>query len=596
MRKRFIEEDTHIKTYDSKLARRLLQEIAPYRRQVIIAFVFLVMTSLLSLVGPYLIKVAIDEYIANNDMAGLINIVIFFVGVLLLQYITAYIRIYYTQYVGQKSMYSLRVKLFSHIQKLPVSFFDRNPVGRVMTRVTNDIEVLNELFSAGVITIFGDLLMLFGIIVLLLFLNYKLALVAFSVLPLLVFITLAFRKIMRESYRNTREKTAKVNSFLQENITGMKIVQLFARESNRHKNFTTINEEYKNAFFKTITAYSLFFPMIELLGSISIALIIYYGGIQLLGEKLTLGALVAFVEYLRKFFVPIRYLTEKYNILQSAMASSERVYKLLDAATEEDVPMTAESGQRFRGEIEFKDVSFAYVDDEYVLKNISFKINAGERVAFVGATGAGKTSIINLISAFYKIQKGEILIDGRDIYSYPKEQLRKNLGVVLQDVFIFSGTILENITLNKKGISLEQVERACNNTYVCDFIEKLPKRYGELVGERGAVLSAGQRQLLSFARVLIYNPTVLILDEATSTVDPHTEYLIQKATEKLMEKRTSIIIAHRLSTIQNVDRIFVFHKGCIVEIGTHEELYAQKGVYYKLHQLQYKNFTSDVKE
>ncbi len=482
------------------------------------------------------------------------------------------------------------MRLFSHLQKLPVSYFDKNPVGRVMTRVTNDIEVLNEMFTAGVITIFGDLLMLAGIVVVLLYVNYKLALVTFSVMPALIVITMVFRGRLRASYRETRKKTAKLNSFLQENITGMKIVQLFSRENDKHGDFKQITGEYKDAFFRTITTYSLFFPVMELMSSLAIAIIIYHGGGKVIQQTLTMGALVAFIEYLRKFFIPIRDLTEKYNILQSAMASAERIYNLLDTPEEGDAPKAKALERRLNGDIEFKNVWFAYDGDNYVLKDISFKINAGERVAFVGATGAGKTSIINLLSAFYKIQKGSILIDGRDIYSYRQDDVRRNMGIALQDVFIFSGSVRENIALNNKDVSSEELMRAAKSAYADEFIMKLPNKYDETVGERGAVLSAGQKQLLSFARVLVYDPPVLILDEATSTVDPHTEYLIEKATKKLMAGRTSIIIAHRLSTIKDVDNIFVFHKGRIVERGCHSELYEQKGIYYKLYELQYKNF------
>jgi ATP-binding cassette subfamily B protein len=587
---RFIDEDVHLKAYDLKLIKRLLSEVAPFMRYVIIAFFFLVLTALLSLAGPYLIKIAIDNYIKNRDFSGLNKIAAVYFAILILQAVSRYIRIYYTQYVGQNVMYTLRGRVFSHIQNLKISYFDKNPVGRIMTRVTNDIEVLNEMFTAGVITIFGDLLLLAGIVVVLFYLNYRLALVTFSVIPVLIYVTFVFRKRLRASYRDTREKTAKLNSFLQENIIGIKIVQLFTREDKGFKDFKRINEEYKNAFFRTITAYSLFFPIIELISSISIALIIYYGGGRVIQETLTIGALVAFIEYLRKFFIPIRDMTEKYNILQSAMASAERIYKLLDTKGEEDIEPAKDIKATLKGDIEFKNVWFAYENDDYVLKDISFKIKPGEKIAFVGATGAGKTSIVNLVNSFYNIQKGNILIDGRDIYSYPKEMLRNSIGIVLQDAFIFSGTIKDNISLNNKTVSMERIVQAAKNAYADGFIEKLPNRYEEAAGERGALLSAGQKQLLSFARVLIYNPSILILDEATSTVDPHTEYIIQKATEQLMKGRTSIIIAHRLSTIKNVDRVFVFHKGKVAEIGTHEELYEKKGIYHKLYKLQYKNF------
>jgi ATP-binding cassette subfamily B protein len=545
------------------------------------------MVAILSLVGPYIIKIAIDNYIANGDYAGLNLIVAIYLAALILQAVILYVRIYYTQYVGQRVMYSLRMKIFSHIQRLPISYFDKNPVGRIMTRVTNDIEVLSDMFNAGVITIFGDILMLLGIIIVLFYMNYKLAFVTFSVIPILIVITYLFRKTLRSSYRATREKTAKLNSFLQENITGMKIVQLFTREKRAHANFKEINREYRDSFFRTITAYSLFFPTIEVLSSIAVALIIFYGGGKVIQNLLTLGALVAFIEYLRKFFIPIRDMTEKYNILQSAMAAAERIYKLLDIEEETDIVKEERSLAKLDGDIQFKDVWFAYDGDEYVLQDISFKIRPGEKIAFVGATGAGKTSIVNLISAFYNINKGEILVDGKDIYSYTKEELRGNIGIVLQDAFIFSGTVKENITLHDRSVSMDMIQEAAKSAYADGFIDRLPGKYDAVVGERGSVLSAGQKQLLSFARVLIYNPRILILDEATSTVDPHTEYIIQKATEKLMEDRTSIIIAHRLSTIKNVDRIFVFHKGRIAERGTHEELFKKGGIYHKLYNLQY---------
>ncbi|MFC1856041.1 ABC transporter ATP-binding protein, partial [Thermodesulfobacteriota bacterium] len=586
---KYIEEDSHLKVYDMKLIKRLLSEVLPFMRYVILALVFLLITSLLALVGPYLIKIAIDVYIKNKDYSGLNKIVMIFFIILMLQSLTEYIRIYLTQYVGQRVMYSLRIKVFSHIQNLTISYFDKNPVGRIMTRVTNDIEVLNEMFNAGVVTIFSDFVMLVGIVIVLFFMNFKLALITFSVIPILIYITYAFRKLLRASYRDTRAKTAKVNSYLQESISGVKIIQLFTREKARHKGFKRINGEFRDAYFKTITAYSMFFPTIEILGAISIALIIFFGGQSVLASAITMGTLVAFIEYLRKFFLPIRDMTEKFNILQSAMSSAERIYKLLDTESEENVKKCDMSTKRLAGEIEFKNVWFAYNDDEYVLKDISFKIAPGEKIAFVGATGAGKTSIVNLISTFYNIQKGDILIDGVDIYSYDKYYIRKNIGIVLQDEFTFSGTIKDNITLNDDTVDIERVVKASKSAYANEFIEKLPGGYDEILGEGGARLSAGQRQLLSFARVLIYDPRILILDEATSTVDAHTEYIIQKATEKLMSDRTSIIIAHRLSTIKNVDRIFVFHKGQIVEMGTHDELYAKKGVYHKLYELQYKN-------
>jgi ATP-binding cassette subfamily B protein len=538
---------------------------------------------------PYLTKVAIDDYIALNDYDGLFLISGVLLATLLFQSVIQYYLTYYTQLMGQKIIYDLRVSIFSHVQRLALRFFDKTPIGRLVTRTTNDVEALNELFSSGIVMVFSDVFQIFWILVFMFFMSWDLSLVTLSVLPILIYATFLFRRKVREAYRDVRFHLARLNSYMQEHVTGMNVVQIFSKEKDELIKFSGINADHRKANIDSIFYYAVFYPIVELLSSLAIALIIWYGGGEVVQNALTIGVLFAFIQFTEMFFRPIRDLSEKYNIMQTAMASSERIFKLLDNKTFIKNPDKPKDLKRVKGEIEFKDVWFAYNPEEYVLKNISLKINPGETIALVGHTGAGKTSIINILTRFYDIQKGKILIDGVDISEIDKRELRKYISIVLQDVYLFSGTIKSNISLGSPEISDERVIEAAKIVGADKFIEKLPNKYDEEVKEKGATLSVGQKQLISFARALAYNPQVLILDEATSSVDTETEILIQQAIEKLLVGRTSIVVAHRLSTIQNADKIVVMHKGEIREIGTHQDLLAKQGIYYKLYQLQYKD-------
>lgn len=576
------------KAYDSRLMKRLLTYVKPYKRYMIAAILLNIIVAALGPVRPYLTKIAIDNDIANSNYNGLLLITTLLFVSLLLQSFVQYLLTYSTQYLGQKTILDLRMRLFSHTQKLAAKFFDKTPIGRIVTRVTNDIESLNELFSSGIIMVFGDVFIVFWILGFMFFLDWKLTLVTLSVLPLLFYGTFLFRKKVRENYRDVRFHLARLNSYMQEHITGISVVQIFNKEKEEQKKFSEINRDHKKANIESIFFYAVFYPSVEFLSSIAIGLIIWYGGGEVVQKTLTLGTLFAFIQYTEMFFRPIRDLSEKYNILQTAMASSERIFKLLDDDTIIPEPANPVMPKKIKGEIEFKNVCFAYNNDEYILKNISFKINPGDTIAIVGATGAGKTSIINILTRFYDIQKGEILLDGINVKDFKKEELRKNISVVLQDVFLFSGTIKSNISMNNPVIPPEQIYKAAELVGADKFINQLPSKYDEEVKERGATLSVGQKQLISFARALAYNPQILILDEATSSVDTETEILIQEAIKKLLVGRTAIVIAHRLSTIQNAKKILVMHKGEIKETGTHQELIAKRGIYFKLYQLQYK--------
>ncbi len=577
------------KAYDSVLMKRLLKYVKPYKKYAAGAIFLNMIAAILGPLRPYLTKIAIDKYIVHSNYKGLLFISILLLGSLLIQAFIQYFLTYYTQLMGQNIIYDLRVKVFSHIEKLSLKFFDKTPVGRIVTRVTNDIEALNDLFSSGIIMVFSDIFIIFWIFVFMFYMSWELSLVTLSVLPILFYATFLFRRKVRNVYRDVRYHLARLNSYMQEHITGINIIQLFTKEDIEIKNFSGINSKYKNANINSVFYYALFFPTVELLSSIAIALIIWYGGGKVLHNTLTIGVLFAFVQYTEMFFRPIRDLSEKYNIMQTAMASSERIFKLLDNKTILNDPEKTVLFPELKGSIEFKNVWFAYNSGEYILKNFSVKINPGETIAIVGATGAGKTSVINILSRFYDIQKGEIFIDGINIKEIKKDKLRKLISVVLQDVFLFSGTIKSNISLGNKNIPDEKIIDAAQKVGAHKFINKLPRKYDEEVKEKGATLSVGQKQLISFARAIAYNPQILILDEATSSVDTKTEILIQKAIKKMLINRTSIVVAHRLSTIQSADKIIVMHKGEIRETGTHQELLSRKGIYYKLYQLQYKN-------
>jgi len=583
------EEEVLGKAYDSRLMKRLLGYIKPYRKYVIMAILMNIVVSALGPLRPYLTKVAVDDYIVKSNYHGLLIISLILFATLLFEAAVQYFLTYYTQYLGQKTIYDLRTQLFKHTQQLALRFFDRTPIGRIVTRATNDVEALSELFSSGIVMIFSDIFNIVWILIFMFFMDIKLSLVTLSVFPVLIYGTFLFRKKARESYRDVRLHLARLNSYMQEHITGMNVIQVFRKERAEMKKFLSINSDYRGANIKSVFYYALFYPGVELLSSIAVGLIIWYGGGEIIRSTLTIGTIFAFLQFTEMFFRPIRDLSEKYNIMQTAMASSERIFKLMDNQTFIKNPDNPIKLNTVSGEIEFKDVCFAYNDEDYILKNISFKINPGETVAIVGHTGAGKTSIINTLSRFYDIQKGSILLDGIDIKTIDKSDLRRYISVVLQDVFLFSGTIKSNISMNNDDIPFEKIVEAARLVGADKFIESLPRKYDEEVKERGSTLSVGQKQLISFARALAYDPKILVLDEATSSVDTETEILIQRAIEKLLVGRTAIVIAHRLSTIQSADNIIVMHKGEIRETGNHQELLAKRGIYYKLYQLQYKD-------
>jgi ATP-binding cassette subfamily B protein len=578
------------KAYDARLMRRLLGYLRPHRRAVVVALVSIIGYSVLQLAQPYLTKLAIDDHITTGNLEGLDRIAFAFLVVLVGSFILEYLQTFTMQMMGQRIMYDLRMQIYRHLQRLDVRFYDRNPVGRLMTRVTTDVDTLNDLFASGVISVFRDVFTLFGIMVVLVVMDWRLALLAFSVLPFIAWVTHWFRRNARDSYRQVRGWIAKINAFLQENITGMATVQVFGRERRNYEQFDHINSGHRDAHVASIVYYATFYPAIELLGSVATALLIWYGGGRVVQGTVELGALVAFLQYSQRFFKPISDLSEKFNVMQSAMASSERIFDLLDTPPLVTSPPDPKSRpMRGGGHIRFEHVWFAYREDEFVLRDVSFEVSPGERVGVVGATGAGKTTVINLLMRFYDVNQGRITIDGIDIREMKLDALRKQFGLVLQDVYLFSGTIRENIRLGHKEIGDEEVRAAAASVRADRFIERVADGFDGKVAERGTTLSTGQRQLLSFARALAFAPDVLLLDEATSSVDTDTEHLIQNALRTLMRGRTTIAIAHRLSTVQDMDKILVFHKGELREIGNHQELLSQRGLYHTLYQLQYRD-------
>jgi ATP-binding cassette subfamily B multidrug efflux pump len=583
------EEEVLGKAYDNRLMKRLLTYLRPYVWYVALAILMSIVVSGMEAIRPWFTKYAVDVNIAQRDMHGLLITTVFFLGVLIVRGVVQYLNTYLTQWIGQRTIFDLRMQLFEHLQNLGLKFFNHNPIGRLITRVTTDIEVLNEMFSSGIVMVFSDVFTIVGILYFMFSMSWQLALVSLSVLPILFYGTFLFRKKAREAYREVRIQIARINAFMQEHITGMVVDQIFNREKKSFDKFEKINAAHRDANIHSIFYYALFYPGVELVGALAVGLIVWYAGGNALSGAVTLGTVMAFLQFNEMFWRPIRDLSEKYNIMQTAMASSERVFKLLDDNTIIPEPASPVPLPTVRGEIKFRNVWFAYNGGDYVLKDVSFKIAAGETVAIVGATGAGKSSTINLLSRFYDVNKGQILIDGVDIRSVNTKDLRKHIAVVLQDVFLFAGDIKTNITLGDESISLERVMSAATIVGANRFIERLPSGYDTEVKERGATLSVGQKQLISFARALAYNPKILILDEATSSVDTETEILIQAAIKNLLRGRTSIVIAHRLSTIQSADKIIVLHKGEIREVGTHQELLALGGIYYKLYQLQYKD-------
>jgi ATP-binding cassette subfamily B multidrug efflux pump len=602
------EEDQLGKAYDSRLMGRLLGYLRPYQLQVYIALAAIVLKSIADVLGPYLTKVAIDKYLSNHHtpslldrylstqpMRGIGQIALIFLVLQLFSFAFEYAQTYLMQWVGQKAMFDMRAEIFRHLQRLHIAFFDKNPVGRLVTRVTSDVDALNEMFTSGVVSIVEDIFVLSGIMFVMLRMNWRLALIVFAVLPIIFWATMIFRRLVREAYRKIRVAIARINSYLQEHISGIVVLQLFNRERRSYDKFKEINRTHMDAFKDAIVAHAVYYPIVEFLSATAIASAIWFGGGRVMRGTVTIGILVAFIQYAQRFFRPIQDLSEKYNIVQSAMAACERIFKLLDTPIEvADVaePKPAEGP----GRIEFEHVSFAYRKDpnknhewDWVLRDVSFVLEPGETVAVVGHTGAGKTTLISLLMRFYDVQQGAIKIDGVDIREMSLNDLRRRIGVVLQDPFLFTGTIGENIRLGTEWITDEAMMKAAEEVNVAEFIRAQPGGFEQGVHERGSTLSTGQKQLISFARALAHNPKILILDEATSSVDTETEFRVRAALTRMVEGRTSLIIAHRLSTIQRADKIIVMHKGKVREMGSHQQLLAQRGVYYKLYQLQYKD-------
>ena len=582
------EEQDLGKIYDRVLMRRLVSYMKPYRLEISLLAVLIIGNMLALLAGPYLLRIAINRYIQPRELEGLELIAFLMIAAMVAELVFSYVAQYRMQMLGQKIMFDLRTEIFSHLQRQDVSYFDRNPVGRLMTRVMGDVQVLNELFTSGVITIFANLFNIIGIMVMMLIMNWKLALVTFTVLPIIFAATTFYQVYSRRAFRDQRKHLARINAFLNEKILGMTTVQLFTQERRSFLKFDERNQEYLRASLKTVIYFSMFFPLIEVVGSLATAIIVWYGGRQILQNVLPFGDLVAFIQYAQRLFWPIRDLSEQYTIFQSAMASSERIFELLDTQPTIVDAAAPRNVNQFQGQLELRNVRFAYQGDNHVLQDVSFKVKPGEKVAIVGHTGSGKTTIINLLCRFYEANEGVILIDGVDIREMRLRDLRRAISIVQQNIFLFSDSIEENIRLGNRGITREQVIAAATEVHLDKFVRRMADGYDTRVQEGGSGLSVGQKQLVAFARALVSNPDILILDEATSSVDTETELLIQDALSRLMKNRTSIVIAHRLSTIQNADKIIVMHKGGVREMGTHNELLQKRGIYYRLYQLQYK--------
>ncbi len=594
------EEEQLGKIYDTRAARRLLRYLAPYKRLVVIAIFLTIALNLIRQVGPLLTKWAIDDYVKpafdgamglDRAYHGIALLSIVYILSLVFTLGVGYFQDLLLNTLGQRVMYDLREQIFAKLQAIEVAFYDNNPVGRLITRLTTDVDALNELFTSGLVEVLGDIVLIAAALAMMFYFNWQLAIVSLTVVPLLVAATAWFRRGAREGFRQVRTKIARLNAFTQEHISGAQTVQLFNREEKAMAQFSEINASYLKANIDTIFYYAVFYPLVNLISAIGIAAIVWYGGGQAIQNAITIGTLVAFLQYTQRLWQPIQDISDKYNIFQAAVVASERIFKLMDTPDRITSPEGARlpvKGARAEGRIEFRNVWFAYKGEDWVLKDVSFTVEPGESVAFVGATGSGKTTITNLLMRFYDIQRGEILVDSVEIRQWDLRKLRENFAVVLQDVFLFSGDVASNIRLGNQTIDEARVEWAANEVRAAGFIEKLPRGYSAQVRERGAGFSVGQKQLISFARALAFDPRILILDEATSSIDTETEQLIQQAIERVMEGRTSLIIAHRLSTIQRVDKIIVLHKGEIREMGSHQELLSHRGIYYKLYQLQYR--------
>ncbi len=606
-----MEEEVLGKAYDSRLMRRLLGYMRPYRTTIAISLLFLLANSVAQILGPLLTKLVVDRYLvptgktshvpfvqflSADPWVGIAQLSAVYFGAIVLGFVCDFGQTYLMQWTGQQAMFDLRRELMSHLQRLDISYFDRNPVGRLITRVTTDVDVLNELFASGLVTIVGDLLVLSFVLIAMFQLSPGMTGLLLAVMPLVVLVTILFRRAVSLSYRRIRIAIARINSYLQEHVNGIAVLQLFNREGRSKEEFERINRDHMEAFKDSITAYGWFYPVIELLSMLALALLLAYGGFRVRSGALTIGVMVAFFQYGLRFFRPIQDLSEKYNILQGAMAASERIFKLLDTPVEINSAPEPKDTPAGPMEIEFDHVWFAYRGEDWVLRDVTFTIRPGETIAVVGHTGAGKTTLTNLLLRFYDVQRGTIRLGGVDIREMNVQELRRNYGIVLQDPYLFTGTLGGNVRLGTAGISDRQLEQATERVNLLEFVRSLPEGFEQPVRERGNGYSTGQKQLISFARALAHDPRFLILDEATSSVDTETEFLIRDALSNMVEGRTSIIVAHRLSTIQRADRIFVMHKGQLRESGTHQELLAQRGIYYKLYQLQYKDQEVPVRE
>ena len=581
---------------DLYIVSRLLAYLKPYKTLIVVAIAITIAGSFLGPLRPYLTKIAIDDYIAKGDLNGLTTISIFLAGAIILDGVKQYITTWMTQIIGQKAVFDIRMDIFTHLQKLPARFYDRNPIGRLITRSTNDVESLNEMLSSGIITILGDLLQLFFIVVLMIWSDWQLTLIVLSILPLMIYATIKFKNKVRAAFQDVLTNLARLNTFFQEHITGVTIVQLFNREARESKKYAGINADHRDANIRTVFYFSIYYPLIEVLSSAAAGLVIWYSGIRLLKADLTIGIVISFVQYIWLFFRPLQHLSDRFNVIQTAIASSDRIIRLLDEQEGIENPSGMHHLTAFRDTIRFNNVWFAYDQENWILKDISFEIRHGEKIAIVGATGSGKTTLINILSKLYPFQKGSITIDGIPLQEIEEHSLRKLVGVVMQDVFLFSGTIKENLAFGNPDVSDDTIREAATIVGADRFIDQLPDKYEYKVLENGTGLSSGQKQLIAFVRALLYNPEILVLDEATSSVDTETETLIDSATANLMKNRTSIIIAHRLSTVQKADRIIVLHKGVIRETGNHQELLANRGLYYKLYLLQHPEQTISRQE